>query len=86
MIQTQKLGIDTAIAEPIRRALDPAHIVGQGYDGAGKVSGKVCGVHACITHHTVSRSSLCSLQKPRSQLGDRELSGILVTVWTRSKK
>lgn len=28
--------------------LDPAHIVGQGYDGAGNVSGKVRGVQARI--------------------------------------
>ena len=28
--------------------LDPAHIVGQGYDGAGSVSGKACSVQARI--------------------------------------
>ena len=53
--------IEAAIAVA---GLDPAHIVGQGYDGAVNVSGK--GTH----HSTVSRSSLHSLQKPRSQLGD----------------
>ena len=39
-----KLGIDTAIADPIRRALDPAHISGQGYDGMNNVSRKARGI------------------------------------------
>ena len=42
----QKLGIDTAIGDLIRRAW--SSIVGQGYDGVGNVSGKACGVQARI--------------------------------------
>ena len=41
-------GIDTAIADPIRRDLNPAHIIGQGYDGAGNISGKASSVQARI--------------------------------------
>ena len=50
------------------------------YDGDGNVSGKARGVQARIA--AVSCSSLRSLQKPRSQLGDGTplRSGMFVTV------